>query len=62
MAAARAELLEIAERALEGVRGEQAQATAWWERQLTAGAGRSVAVGGRVACLRAARFPGHVSS
>ena len=42
MAPTRAELLEIAERALEGVRGEEAQATAWWERQLSAAAGRSV--------------------
>jgi predicted Zn-dependent protease len=42
MAATRGQLLEIAERALEGVRGEEAQATAWWERQLSAAAGRSV--------------------
>jgi predicted Zn-dependent protease len=42
MAATHAQLLEIAERALEGVRGEEAQATAWWERQLSAAAGRSV--------------------
>lgn len=41
MAPSRDELLEIAERALSGVRGA-AQATAWWERQLTAAAGRSV--------------------
>ena len=42
MAATRDELMAIAERALAGVRGEQAQATAWWERQLSAGAGRAV--------------------
>jgi predicted Zn-dependent protease len=35
------QLLELAERALSGVRGD-AQATAWWERQLTAAAGRSI--------------------
>jgi predicted Zn-dependent protease len=35
------QLLELAERALSGVQGD-AQATAWWERQLTAAAGRSV--------------------
>jgi predicted Zn-dependent protease len=40
--ATRAELLKIAERALTGVRADEAQATAWWERQLTAAAGRSV--------------------
>ncbi len=42
MAATRDELMAIAERALDGVRGDQAQATAWWERQLSAGAGRAV--------------------
>jgi predicted Zn-dependent protease len=42
MAPTRDQLLELAERALTGVRGEQAQATAWWERQLSAGAGRAV--------------------
>ena len=42
MAATRDQLLEIAERALAEVRAEEAQATAWWERQLTAAAGRSV--------------------
>ena len=41
MAPTRDQLLELAERALSGVR-EDAQATAWWERQLTAAAGRSV--------------------
>ena len=39
MAPSRYELLEIAERALNGVR-DDAQATAWWERQLSAGAGQ----------------------
>jgi predicted Zn-dependent protease len=42
MAATREQLREIAEQALTGVGGEQAQATAWWERQLSAGAGRAV--------------------
>ena len=42
MAPTRDQLLELAERALTGVRDEQAQATAWWERQLSAGAGRAV--------------------
>ena len=42
MAATRDQLMEIAERALAEVRAEEAQATAWWERQLTAAAGRSV--------------------
>ena len=58
MAATRDELMEIAERALAGVRGEQAQATAWWERQLSAGAGRAVtseALSVEVAVLRDGR-------
>ena len=42
MAATREQLLELAERALTGVDGDEAQATAWWERQLSAGAGRAV--------------------
>jgi predicted Zn-dependent protease len=57
MAPTRGELIEIAERALEGV-GDDAQATAWWERQLTAGAGRSVvseAVSVEVAVVRDGR-------
>jgi predicted Zn-dependent protease len=42
MAPARDQLLELAERALTGAAGDEAQATAWWERQLSAGAGRVV--------------------
>ena len=42
MAPTREQLLELAERALAGVR-DDAQATVWWERQLSAGAGRAVA-------------------
>jgi predicted Zn-dependent protease len=65
MAATRAELLEIAERALAGVRGEEAQATAWWERQLTAGAGRSVvseALSVEVAVIRDGRVGAAVTT
>ena len=40
MAATRNQLLEIAERALNGVR--DGQATAWWERQLSSSDGRAV--------------------
>jgi predicted Zn-dependent protease len=42
MAPTRDELLDLAEKALRGVRGDEAQATAWWERQLSSGAGRAV--------------------
>lgn len=58
MTATRDELMAIAERALAGVRGEQAQATAWWERQLSAGAGRAVtseALSVEIAVLRDGR-------
>ncbi len=41
MAPSREELLTIAERALTGVRGD-AQATAWWERQLSTAVGTAV--------------------
>ena len=57
MAPSRYELLDIAERALNGVRGD-AQATAWWERQLSAGAGSAVtseALSVEVAVLRDGR-------
>jgi predicted Zn-dependent protease len=53
----RPELLDLAERALEGARGE-AQATAWWERQLSVTAGGAVtteAVSVEVAVLRDGR-------
>lgn len=51
------EILELAERALRHARGE-AQVTAWWERQLSAGAGRAVtteAVSIEVAVVRDGR-------
>jgi PmbA protein len=54
----RDELLELAERAIGHARGE-AQATAWWERQLSAGAGGAVtteAVSVEIAVLRAGRI------
>ena len=57
MAPSRYELLEIAERTLNGVR-DDAQATAWWERQLSAGAGSAVtseALSVEVAVLRDGR-------
>ena len=57
MGPSRHELLGIAERALERVEGE-AQATAWWERQLSAGPGAAVtseAVSVEVAVLRDGR-------
>jgi len=57
MAATRDELLTLAERVLDGVRDE-AQATAWWERQLSAtpgGAVTSEAVSVEVAVLRDGR-------
>jgi predicted Zn-dependent protease len=57
MGPSRHELLGIAERALERVEGE-AQATAWWERQLSAGPGTAVtseAVSVEVAVLRDGR-------
>src|ERR687891_1774054 len=41
MAPPRDQLLELAAQALTGA-GDEAQATAWWERQLSAGAGRAV--------------------
>src|SRR5262245_650428 len=58
MAPTRDELMAIAERALAGIRGEQAQATAWWERQVSAGAGRAVtseALTVEIAVLRGGR-------
>ena len=58
MAVTRDELMAIAERALAELRGEQAQATVWWERQLSAGAGRAVsseALSVEVAVLRGGR-------
>ena len=60
MAPRRPELLDLAERALEGARGE-AQVTAWWERQLSVTAGGTVtteAVSVEVAVLR----DGHVGT
>jgi predicted Zn-dependent protease len=56
MAATRDELLEIAERALAGVR--DAQATVWWERQLSSSAGSVViseAVSAQIAVVRGGR-------
>src|SRR5918995_5854053 len=58
MAPTRDQLLELAERALTGAGGDEAQATAWWERQLSAGAGRAVtsqAVSVEIAILRDGR-------
>ena len=37
MAPTRDQLLDLAETALRGVSGDEAQATAWWERQLSSG-------------------------
>jgi predicted Zn-dependent protease len=57
MAPTRDELIDLAERALTGVRDE-AQATVWWERQLSASAGRAVtseAVSVEIAVLREGR-------
>jgi predicted Zn-dependent protease len=57
MAPSRYELLTLAEQALDGARGE-AQATAWWERQLSAtpgGAVTSEAVSVEVAIVREGR-------
>ena len=58
MAPTRPELLALAERALEHTGDADAQATAWWERQHSAGPGGAVtseAVSVEVAVLRGGR-------